>query len=260
MTRFKDRSDAGGQLAQALAAYANRPEVQLLALPRGGVPIGFEVAKRLRAPLDVFLVRKLGAPGHEELAAGAIASGGIRVVNSAVVAALGLSSDALDAIAKREQMELERREVLYREQRTPLDLAQKIVVLLDDGFATGATMRAAVEAVRRAKPARVVVAVPVGSSSACRELAELADEVVCLLRPASFWALSQWYDTFSQTSDDEVKRLLRAARDFVPGHHNQRLGRQHAEGTLPESLWVTLIPRPAIPTKQAKGKPSAWAR
>jgi predicted phosphoribosyltransferase len=205
---FRDRTDAGQRLAAKLAKYAGRPDVIVLALPRGGVPIGYEVARALGAPLDVFLVRKLGVPGREELAMGAIASGGVRVVNDEVVQALGITDEELDAAAAEQEQELQRREEAYRDGRPAPDLAGKTVILVDDGLATGSTMRAAVEAVRQHDPARVVVAVPVGAGDTCRAFRQIADEVVCVQAPEPFFAVGNWYGEFTQTTDDEVTELL----------------------------------------------------
>jgi predicted phosphoribosyltransferase len=206
--RFRDRVDAGRVLAGSLQEYRGRDDLVVLALPRGGVPVGFELARRLEAPLDVFLVRKLGVPGHEELAMGAIASGGVRVVNDAVVAELGLTDDDIARVATTEGRELDRREHLYREGRTPIDVRDRTVILVDDGLATGASMRAAVQAVRALHPDRVVVAVPVAAESACVELRAEVDEIVCALTPEPFLSIGSWYEDFSQTSDDEVRGLL----------------------------------------------------
>jgi len=213
MMRFRDRSDAGRQLAARMKRYAGRGDVVVLALPRGGVPVAFEVARALGAPLDVFLVRKLGAPGHEELALGAIASGGVRVLNEDVVSALGVSRETIDAIAEREGRELARRQRAYRDGRDAPDVRDRIVVLVDDGLATGATMRAAVAALRKLGPGRIIVAVPVGATETCAALAEEADEVVCPRRPEPFYGVGAWYDDFSQTTDQEVRDLLRQAAD-----------------------------------------------
>lgn len=206
---FEDRGAAGRALADRLAHYAGRRDVVVLALPRGGVPVAFPVAEALRAPLDLFLVRKLGTPGHRELAMGAIASGGIRVLNDDVVSWYGVSPSTIDAIAREEQTELERRELAYREGREPPQLEGKVVVLVDDGLATGSTMMAAVKAVRQRRPAKVVVAVPVGARETCDALSAHADEVICLRMPEPFSAVGQWYLRFGQTSDDEVRQLLR---------------------------------------------------
>jgi predicted phosphoribosyltransferase len=191
-----------------LPQYRGRNDVVVLALPRGGVPVAFEVAEALDAPLDVFLVRKLGMPGHRELAMGAIASGGVRVLNEDVVRAYGIPQRAIDAVAREEEAELVRREREYRRGSPPPELAGRIVILVDDGLATGSTMRAAVQAVRQHGPARVIVAVPVGAPSTCSEFADVTDETVCARTPEPFLAVGQWYEDFSQTSDDEVRALL----------------------------------------------------
>lgn len=211
MTVFTDRADAGRQLAGWLSAYAGRSDVVVLALPRGGVPVAAEVAARLGAPLDVFLVRKLGVPGHPELAMGAIAEGGVMVVSHAILADLGIPRAALEQVAARERLELERRDIQYRGGRERPAVRDKVVILIDDGLATGATMEAAVMALREHHPSRIVVATPVGASDACERLGQIADEVVCALVPASFLAVGQWYRNFSQTSDDEVKALVEQA-------------------------------------------------
>lgn len=208
---FRDRRHAGQMLAQALARYAGRDDVIVLALPRGGVPVAFEVAQALRAPLDIFLVRKLGVPGQEELAMGAIASGGVRVLNDSIMRMLLLDERDVEAVAAREQRELARRELAYRGGHPEPALAGKIVIVIDDGLATGATMRAAVAALRQRQPARVVVAVPVGAADTCALLRDEADEVVCLRRPEPFGGVGMWYDDFRQTEDDEVRALLAAA-------------------------------------------------
>jgi predicted phosphoribosyltransferase len=208
--RFMDRREAGAALARGLAHYRNRADVVVLGLPRGGVPVAYEVARALAAPLDVFVVRKLGAPGQRELAMGAIASGGVRVLNQDVVTSLGISESAIDATALEERAELERRERAYRDGRAPAQLKGRVAVLVDDGLATGATMKAAVQAVRQHAPARIVVAVPVGAPESCAELAEIADEVVCVREPTYFAAVGRWYVDFEQTSDEEVRELLRS--------------------------------------------------
>jgi putative phosphoribosyl transferase len=207
---FADRRAAGRALAALLRLYADRPDVVVLALPRGGVPVAFEVAQSLGAPLDLFLVRKLGTPGHRELAMGAIASGGVRVLNEDVIRWYGISAAEIDAVAREEQRELERREVAYREGREPVPVEGGTVILIDDGLATGSTMRAAVQAVRQRRPARVVVAVPVGAPQTCDELSAIADEVVCARTPEPFAAVGQWFLDFDQTTDQEVRDLLRA--------------------------------------------------
>ena len=208
---FRDRRHAGRVLAQILAGYANRSDVIVLALPRGGVPVAYEVAKALHAPLDVFVVRKLGVPGHEEYAMGAIASGGVRVLNDEVVQRLGISDAAVDAVTRFEQGELERRERLYRAGRPLPDLRGRTVIVVDDGLATGSTMLAAVRALRAQQPARIVVAVPTAAAETCAQLRSEADEVVCATTPEPFRAVGTWYDDFSQTSDEEVRELLARA-------------------------------------------------
>ena len=208
MHAYANRREAGVELAARLSAYRNREDVVVVALPRGGVPVGYEVARALGAPLDVFLVRKLGLPGHAELAMGAIASGGVRVLNADVVGWYRVSQDVIDDVARQEQRELERREVVYREGRAPVQLKGRVVVLIDDGLATGSTMRAAVEAVRAHGPSRVIVAVPVGAPDTCRDFTAIADEVVCTRTPEPFSAVGLWYRDFSQTSDEEVRQLL----------------------------------------------------
>jgi predicted phosphoribosyltransferase len=223
--RFRDRAAAGRGLAGRLRRYAGRDDVIVLALPRGGVPVALPVAEALGAPLDVFLVRKLGVPGREELAMGAIASGGVRVINDDVVAALGIGDDVVDAVSAREARELERRECLYRDGRPAVDVAGRTVILVDDGLATGSTMRAAATALRLRRPARIVIAVPAAPPETCEELRREADEVVCAITPDPFFAVGQWYDDFRQTTDDEVRELL--ARITVPasGVH-RRTGEQ----------------------------------
>ena len=207
--RFADRRDAGRALAAALRTYAGRNDVVVLALPRGGVPVAFEVAEALGAPLDLFMVRKLGAPQHPELAMGAIASGGVRVLNDDVVRWYGITPEQIDAVAREEQRELERREVAYREGRQAVPIEGRVVILIDDGLATGSSMRASVQAVRRHNPSRIVVAVPVGARDTCDDLSAHADEVVCVDSPEPFIAVGQWYGDFNQTTDQEVRDLLR---------------------------------------------------
>ena len=206
--RFRNRTDAGGRLAEKLAAYANRPGVLVLALPRGGAPVGFEVARELGAPLDVFLVRKLGVPGYEELAMGAVATGGVRVLNDEIVRGLGISEHEIDAVVARELRELSRRDRLYRGDRPLSDVASRTVILVDDGLATGATMRAAVQALRQQQPGRIVAAVPTASPDTCQVLKAEADDVICAITPEPFFAVGHWYDDFTQTTDDEVRELL----------------------------------------------------
>jgi predicted phosphoribosyltransferase len=206
--RFRNRTDAGRQLAEKLAAYADRPDVLVLALPRGGVPVGFEVARALGALLDVFLVRKLGVPRYEELAMGAVATGGVRVLNDEIVRGLGISEREIDAVVARELQELARRERLYRGDRPPPDVAGRTVILVDDGLATGATMRAAVTALQQQQPARIVIAVPTASPDTSEALKAEADDVVCAMTPEPFFAVGHWYEDFTQTTDDEVRELL----------------------------------------------------
>jgi len=208
--QFLDRSDAGRTLARELERYRNRRDAIVLALPRGGVPVGYEVADSLNLPLDVFIVRKLGFPGHEEYAMGAIASGGIRVMNPDV-SAMAVPQPSIEAVVEREERELERRERLYRGERPPVALAGRVVILVDDGLATGSTMRAAALAAKQQNPARIVIAVPVGAAETCEQLRREFDEVVCVLTPAAFRAVGLWYEDFAQTSDDEVHALLAAA-------------------------------------------------
>ena len=205
---FRNRSDAGKYLAEKLQKYKGRADVLVLALPRGGVPVGYEVAKELDVPLDIFLVRKLGVPGHEELALGAIATGGVRVLNNEVVHYLHIRRQLIDAIAARELKELRRREVAYRGSRPEPDVKGKTVILVDDGLATGSTIRAAVQALRQQQPARLVVAVPVAAPQTCDEDVVGADEIVCAVTPEAFLGVGQWYLDFSQTTDEEVRDLL----------------------------------------------------
>jgi len=210
---FEDRHHAGRHLAEKLMTYANRDDVTVLALPRGGVPVAFEVAKKLNAPLDVFLVRKLGVPGQEELAMGAIASGGIRVLNDDVVNYLGIPTPVIEAVASQEQRELERRERSYRGDAPPPDVKGRTVILIDDGLATGSTMRAAAAALRGLRPAHIVMAVPVAPPETCDEFREEVDEIVCALTPQPFHGVGLWYRDFSQTTDEEVQELLRRATE-----------------------------------------------
>jgi putative phosphoribosyl transferase len=209
---FRDRVDAGRALASELKKYAGRDDVVVLALPRGGVPVAYEVARALGAPLDVFIVRKLGVPGHEEYAMGAVASGGVRVVSEDVVRSLGLTAADVERVAAREIAELERRERLYRGQRPEPELGGRTVILVDDGLATGSTMKAAVKALAARKPASIVVAVPVAAADTCRELARDVHEVVCAVTPEPFHAVGLWYEDFRQTTDDEVHALLDKGR------------------------------------------------
>ncbi|AEH08065.1 MULTISPECIES: phosphoribosyltransferase [Protofrankia] len=208
---FADRPAAGRALAGQLAVYAGRDDVVVLALPRGGVPVAFEVARRLGAGLDVFPVRKLGAPGHAELAMGALAGGGTLVRNDQVIYSLGIGEETIAEVVAAERRELARREDAYRLGRDALDVTGRVVLLIDDGMATGATMYAAVDAVRQRGPAQVVVAVPVASEQACRQMRFVADGVLCLRTPSTFFSVGQYYADFSQTTDDEVRELLRRA-------------------------------------------------
>ena len=205
---FQNRRQAGQQLAVSLEEYANRSDVLVLALPRGGVPVGYELAKALRVPLDVFVVRKLGVPGQEELAMGAIAPGGIRILNAEVVRHLGIPERVIAAVAAAEQKELERRNQMYRDARPVPAVQGRTVILVDDGLATGSTMRAAVAALRQQRPAKIVVAVPVAAASTCEELKLEVDKIVCGLTPDPFHGVGEWYEDFSQTTDEEVRELL----------------------------------------------------
>jgi putative phosphoribosyl transferase len=211
--RFQDRAQAGRLLAEKLAVLSNRPEVVVLGLPRGGVPVAFEVARRLQVALDVFLVRKLGVPGHEELAMGAIATGNICFLNDNVIRSLGIPPDIIDQVIARERHELEERERVFRTGR-PVELHDRVVVLVDDGLATGASMHAAVMAVRERHPARVIVAAPVAARETYKDFKQLADEIVCVQTPANFEGVGQWYEDFTQTSDEEVRRLLEQGAKF----------------------------------------------
>jgi len=208
---FTNRRDAGVQLAARLSRFAADPNVIVLGLPRGGVPVAFEVARALDAPLDVFVVRKLGVPGHRELAMGAIASGGVRVLNQEVFDRIPIPHHMVDAVEATERQELERQERAYRGRAPFPDLKDRTVIVVDDGLATGSTMRAAVQAIRKSDPAWIVVAVPVGAAETCQHLRSEADQVICLSTPESFYAVSAWYEDFSQTTDEEVRSLLDAA-------------------------------------------------
>jgi predicted phosphoribosyltransferase len=209
---FKDRSDAGKFLATKLTEFANQPDVVVLALPRGGVPVAYEVAQKLHAPLDVFVVRKLGVPGFEELAMGAIASGGVRVLNDNIVSYLRIKQPVIDQVVAAEMRELQRRELLYRGSRPPLNVTGRTVIIVDDGLATGSTMRAAVNALRQRNPKKIVVAVPVGSRETCESFQNEVDTMaVCAIAPVVFHAVGIWYQDFSQTSDEEVTDLLTRA-------------------------------------------------
>ena len=215
-TQFFDRTEAGQFLAETLSTYANRDDVVVLALPRGGVPVGAEVAKMLNAPLDVFVVRKLGLPGHPELAMGAIASGGVRVFNGEVVNALRISDEVIDAVSAEELIELQRREKAYRAGLPPLDVEGKTVIVVDDGVATGSTMLAAVSALRQLNAARIVVGAPVIAASTYSDTQRAADEVAAVMMPEHFYAVGQWYEDFFQTSDQEVRDLLAEASRRQP--------------------------------------------
>ena len=225
---YHDRSEAGKQLAKRLAKYADRDDVIVLALPRGGVPVAYEVTTALRLPLDIFLVRKLGLPGHEELAMGAVSTGGVRVLNDELVDYLSIPEDVIDAMAVRELEELERRERAYRGDRPEPDVRGKTVMLIDDGLATGSTMRAAAVALRQQEPGRVVVAVPVSAPETCDEYRMGVDEIICATTPEPFLGVGQWYDDFSQTSDEEVRELLaKAAEQYALNLENRALA--HAQ-------------------------------
>src|SRR3977135_2746699 len=205
---FRDRREAGRLLAEKLATYANRPDVLVLALPRGGVPVAYEVARALGAPLDVFVVRKLGVPGYEELAMGAVATGGVRVLNDQLVNRLGIPDDMIDAVAAREQQELARRERLYRDGRPSADVRGRTVILVDDGLATGATMPAVIKALRQQTPTSIVVAVPTASPETCEEMRAEVDDVICAITPEPFHAVGLWYENYSHTTDKEVGDML----------------------------------------------------
>jgi len=208
---FHNRREAGKALAARLASYADTPDLLVLALPRGGVPVAFEVARALHAPLDAFLVRKLGVPGHEELALGAIASGGIRVLNPDVVQMLEIPDDVIEAVTQRERRELARRERIYRDDRSPPDVRDHTIMLIDDGLATGASMRAAIAALYDQRARRIVVAVPVAASQTCAELGTEVDDIICLDTPDPFYGVGWWYEDFSQMTDAEVHDLLALA-------------------------------------------------
>ncbi len=217
---FKDRRDAGKQLAKALIHYANQPDVMVLALPRGGVPVAYEIAVALNVSLDVFVVRKLGVPTHEELAMGAIASGGTLIVNRNIVEAFGVGESRLEQVAQRELMELTRREKVFRGEREPFVVEDKKIILVDDGLATGASMRAAIAALKSLRPARLMVAVPTGPQEVCRKIEGEVDEIVCLTQPEPYESVGTWYVDFTQTDDSEVRELLsRVEMRFMRSHH-----------------------------------------
>lgn len=217
---YRDRSDAGRTLANRLSRFKDRDDVLVLALPRGGVPVAFEVAQALEVPLDVFLVRKLGVPGHEELAMGAIATGDVRVLNDDVVDYLRIPPRVIDSVAATEMMELKRRELEYRGDRPEPDVTGKTVILVDDGLATGSTIRAAAQALRQQNPARIVVAVPVSAPQTCDEYRIGVDEIICAFTPEPFHGVGEWYDDFSQTTDEEVRDLLEQAL-YTKNHSRQ---------------------------------------
>ncbi len=217
MTRLKNRIEAGKMLADALKNYASEPELIVLALPRGGVPVAFPVAQKFKAPFDVFLVRKLGVPGHEELAMGAVSSNGSRVLNQEVVDVLQIPEGLIDLVAQREMEEIKRRENVYRKGRPPLNLAGKTVILIDDGLATGSTMLASLKAIRTQCPRKIIAAVPVSPPSTCEQLQDDADAMICLITPEPFYGVGMWYDDFSQTEDREVVDLLDRAKAWTKG-------------------------------------------
>jgi predicted phosphoribosyltransferase len=211
MAPFRDRRDAGRKLAQKLSAYAGRPHGLILALPRGGVPVAYEVARSLTLPLDIFIVRKLGLPGREELAIGAIASGGVRVLNDDIIRTLSIPDEVINFVVKREFQELQRRENLYRGNRPSPEARDHTIILIDDGLATGASMRAAVAGLRAQRPARIVIAVPTAAPEACEAFRSEVDEVVCAITPELFYGVGRWYEDFSQVTDEEVRILLQEA-------------------------------------------------
>jgi putative phosphoribosyl transferase len=215
---FLDRYDAGRRLASALSNYADRSDLLILALPRGGVPVAYEVARALHAPLDVFLVRKLGFPGHEELAMGAIATGGVRIIDQQIVQMFGISDEAIDRVTATEQRELERREQLYRDGRPAPDVKGRTAILIDDGLATGSTMRAAVQALRQEGARKIVIAVPVAPPETCEAFRDEVDDIICAVTPEPFRAVGIWYADFSETTDDEVRELLARAEREANSH------------------------------------------
>ena len=212
---FIDRADAGRRLAEKLSGYRNRPDVVVLGIPRGGVPVALEVAKRLSAPLDIFLLRKLGVPGHEELAFGAIASGGVRLLDQEVISGLRISNEDIEHVTSAELEELKRREKAYRGERPALNVKGKTVIVVDDGIATGSSIRAGIQALRQLQPARIVVAAPVAPIGTYNQLRNETDEVICVLMPQSFYAIGQFYEDFSQVSDEVVLALLGQASQAV---------------------------------------------
>ena len=226
-SKFQDRRDGGRVLAERLGAWRGRADVLVLALPRGGVPVGFEVARALGAPLDIFLVRKLGMPGDEEVALGAIAAGGVRVLDRELIEQCGIGPETLARLTEREEREIARRNRLYRGERPAPDAHGRTVILVDDGLATGATMRAAVEALRKEAPARLIVGVPVAAKETCEALRDEVDDIICARTPEPFWAVGDWYQDFEQTSDEEVQQLLQqAAQEHVGAHSQGALGHE----------------------------------
>lgn len=216
--KYLNRVEAGQTLAAELKEYADREDVIVLALPRGGVPVAFEIAKALRVPLDVFIVRKLGVPGHSELAMGALAMGGVSVFNEDIISQLNIPKEAIDEVIEDENEELKRRVDVYRENHVFPPLKDQTIILVDDGIATGATMRAAIKALRKLAPAKIIVAVPVADKGMCEKMQPLTDKLVCPMRPTQFYAVGAWYEDFSQTEDDEVRDLLKKSRLFLKTH------------------------------------------
>lgn len=218
MTPFIDRRDAGRKLARKLSTYAGQPNILVLALPRGGVPVAYEVALALSAPLDVFIVRKLGLPGREELAMGAVASGGVRVLNGDIIRTLSIPDEVIHIVAKRELQELQRREKLYRKDRPSPEVSDRTILLIDDGLATGASMRAAIAGLRAQHPARIVVAIPAAAPDVCEAFRSEVDDIVCAITPEPFYGVGRWYEDFSQVTDEEVRILLEEAnRQYLYG-------------------------------------------
>jgi predicted phosphoribosyltransferase len=214
MKKYMDRYEAGRMLAEELKQYTKMKNTIVLALPRGGVPVGYEIAKKLSLPLDVFIVRKLGVPGHEELAMGAIAMGGMTVFNDEILKSLNISKSTIDQVIQAEKQELQRRNAIYRDNKPFPSLQDKTIILVDDGIATGATMKAAIKALKQQKPAILIIAVPVAEFSTCEKMAKLVDKMVCPLKPHDFYAVGLWYEDFPQTSDDEVFELLKMSEKF----------------------------------------------